>query len=123
MTDTTEADVKTGEMDFGGHAPAKLVHERYPHTGVRHALTPGSEPGSGEWYEHLLPNGRIAVCAWLYDSSTDRRSRTIVVREWNNPKSKVVHSTGGVHLGAQCSYLTIQFLDELAKLAPVTASE
>jgi hypothetical protein len=102
------------EPDFGDYEPASLVHKRYPHTGVRHKLT----PGAGEWYEHQLPNGRIAVCAWLYDSSTDGYSRTIVVREWNNPANKVVYTAGGVHLGAQCSHITNQFLDELAALPP-----
>jgi hypothetical protein len=113
MTDRHKT-AEAAEQDFGEYAPASLVHERYPHTGVRHKLT----PGSGEWYEHRLPNGRIAVCAWLYDS-TDGYSRTIVVREWNNPTNKLVYTAAGVHLGAQCSRITNQFLDELAALPPM----
>jgi hypothetical protein len=114
MTEKIETDVAL-EPDFGDYQPASLVHKQYPHTGVRHKLT----PGAGEWYEHRLPNSRIAVCAWLYDSSTDRYSRTIVVREWNNPANKVVYTAAGVHLGAQCSHITNQFLDELAALPPL----
>jgi hypothetical protein len=107
MADTT---------DFAPYEPASLVHERYPHNGVRHALVPGSE--ATDWYEHTLPNGRIGACVWLYDSDHDKRSRTIVVREWNNPTGEV-YVRGGVHLGAQCSHVTNQFLDKLAALPPV----
>ena len=110
----TELIETASEPDFGEYQPASLVHKRYPHTGVRHKLM----PGAGEWYEHRLPNGRIAVCVWLYDG-TDGRSRTIVVREWNNPANQVVYTASGVHLGAQCSHITTEFLRQLAALPPL----
>ena len=115
--DVTTEDVTTEDWD--GHAPAMLVHKKYPHPkGGRHALTPGTR----EWFEHKLPNGRIAVAAWLYDSDEDRYSRTIIVQEWNNPGGDV-YVQGGVHLGAQCSAITNQFLAKLAELPPVTKTK
>jgi hypothetical protein len=93
---------------------ATLVHAKYPHNGVKHPVVPEILDDFAAWYEHVLPNGRIGVAVWLYEN-TDKMLRTIVVREWNNPKSDV-YVQGGVHLGAQCSHITNKFLDQLAAL-------
>jgi|SRR3954447_10317455 hypothetical protein len=91
--------------------PAMIVHHKYPHTGVVHDLTPG---GVGKWYEHALPNGRIAVTTWLYEGD-DAKRRTIIVREWNNPDSPV-YVASNVYHAAQASHKTNEFLDKLAAL-------
>ncbi len=90
--------------------PASVVDARYPHTGVVHPLGPN---GTG-WWEHKLPNDRIAVVAWLYESE-DAKRRTVIVFEWNNPDSEwfIEHN---VYHAVQASHVTNKFMDELAKL-------
>ena len=94
--------------------PASLVHAKYPHNGVKHPLVPDSSDDYANWWEHVLPNGRIGAAVWLYEGS-DKMRRTIIVREWDNPNSEV-YVQGNVRLGAQCSHVTNQFLDRLAAL-------
>jgi hypothetical protein len=91
--------------------PASIVDQKYPHTGVTHPLTPNNV---NAWYEHRLPDGRIAVAVWLYESD-DAYRRTIIVRLWNEPDSPVLIRSN-VALGRQASNVTNELLAELATM-------
>ena len=60
---------------------------------------------------------RIGAAVWLYEGS-DKMRRTIIVREWDNPNSEV-YVQGNVRLGAQCSHVTNQLLEEAGWAAKV----
>lgn len=90
--------------------PAKL---KYPHTGIRHDLTPSMPDGIyGVWYEHQLPNGNIAVVAWLYEDNNNMR-RTVIARLWNEPGTPTLVESN-CWLGSQCVKATNDFMDQLA---------
>src|SRR4051794_26514060 len=90
--------------------PATIVHNKYPHTGNVHKATPDGYAG---WYEHQLPNHKLAVALWMYEG-TDATRRTIIVRLWDEP-SPVLTATD-IHHGAAASWKTLEFMDTLAAL-------
>jgi hypothetical protein len=93
---------------------ATLVDAKYPHTGVRHPMTPdNNSPNRSEWYEHTLPSGRIAVAGWFYEGA-DARRRTIVAFRWNDPTSPVL-TAHNIHFAAAASHKTNELLAELDK--------
>lgn len=66
--------------------------------------------------ERTLPNGRVVRTAYLPDDASDKKRRTVIVFEVDNPNPAPPKTATRVHLGAQINAVRDRFQAEFAAL-------
>jgi hypothetical protein len=66
--------------------------------------------------QKTLANGRTVRTVWLYDNTTDKMRRTVVVYEVNNPNPAPPLAATNVRLGAPANAVTKRLVSQFEAL-------